>query len=538
MQITRTKPQDAQTERYIIISMIMSSEVCREIRAVYKKEYFQSKLTKEIAKWCMDFYDQYEQAIKQDIEAHLEMKSKAGTIDPDLEDEIRKFLFSLSEEYENWETLNEKYYTDIAIKYFQKRSYLNLSEQLKNAVYENDLETANKNYLEFTKVQSALDNSRDILEEDSIEKLRLSTENRPPVLFEMPGDLGKLIGPIERATFIGILGGEKSGKTYHLMMFAIAAAKRGLNVAMIETGDLTQDQLDTRFYSYLTNKAAKYKHAGMRRIAVPDCIHNQTGECTEAKSDLVVVRFDEEKRQYVYTADIKDDEVIKTHIPCSVCKNLRRASDGFADPEDNREHFFKGSVWWEFKKIEMWNWSEAKNAVRKFKKRFKGKIITEAFPMQSIRASDVRNWILSKQKNDGWLPDIVLIDYPDIMLPEQNKEYRHQENEKWMILRQISQEFNCCVVATTQADSKSYGKDNLSLQNFSEDKRKYSHVTHFFAINKSRYESENGCSRFSALLLREDMIEIGKQVTLIQNLNVSNPFVSTFFGKMPVITET
>jgi hypothetical protein len=307
---------------------------------------------------------------------------------------------------------------------------------------------------------------------------------------------------------------------------------------MIETGDLTQDQLDTRFYSYFTKKAAKQKHAGKKRVPVQDCIHNQTGECADAESNLKVIRFDEENKRYVYTVNIKDEDVIQTHIPCAKCKNFRKPSKSFApDKEDIRDHFFKGSVWWEYKKIKKWNWTEARNAVKKFKKRFKGTIITEAFPMQSIRASDIRNWILSKQKNDGFLPDILLIDYPDILLPEQNKEYRHQENEKWMLLRQISQEFNCCVVAATQADSKSYGKDNLSLQNFSEDKRKYSHVTHFFAINKTRYESENGCSRFSALLLREDMIEVGKQVTLIQNLNISNPFVSTFLGKMPVITE-
>ena len=525
MKITRQKPEDAQTERYLIISLIVSENVCRGLYRQYNSDYFQSKMTKEISKWCFEFFTEYDDAIKKEIESLLEMKSKSGKLDPDLEEEIRKFLLDLSEEYSEWESLNEEFYLELGIKYFKKRSFIILSEQLKEAATSNDVDEAEKRYANFTKVSQVLSQAREITSVEGVDALKESMDRRPPSLFSMPGALGKLIGPIERETFIGILGGEKSGKTYHLMMFAMAAAKRGLKVAMLETGDLTQDQLDSRFYSYFTGKANKEKNAGNRIISVMDCLKNQTGECPDCTVDSPIIRMGQ-KGKYVFTVDVKDRDVLKNHSPCIQCYSDRERRDDF-----------KGSVWWQEKKIGQWTWDEAKRTVTKFKKRFKGEILSEAFPMQSMKASDIRNWVINKQKYDGKLFDIIIVDYPDILLPEGNREFRHQENEKWMILRQISQEFHCCVIASTQANAKAYNRDKLTLDNYSEDKRKYSHVTHFYAINKNKFEPHYGCSRFSTLMLREDSIGITNEVTLLQNLNVCNPCTKSFFGYMPLITD-
>ena len=522
MKITRQKPEDAQTERYLITALIVSEDVCRGLQNQFNQEYFQSKLTKEIAKWCFDFFAEYDDAIKKEIEPLLEMKSKSGKIEPDLEEEIRKFLMDLSEEYSEWETLNAQYYTELGIKYFRKRSFIILSEQLKEAATNNALEEAEQTYSEFVKVSQELSNEREILTAEAVDDLKISLERQPSYLFEMPGDLGKMIGPIERSTFIGILGAEKSGKTYHLMMFAHAAAKRGLNVAMIETGDLTQDQLDLRFYSYLTNKAYKEKNTGSKIVPTLDCLHNQLCDCADCEADTPVVQAVNGK--HFYTLDIKDKDILESHPVCIKC---------YRDRAENRK--FKGSVWWIEKEIKQWKWQEVKDRVERFHHRFKGKIVTEAFPMDSIKASDIRNWCIKKQRQEGWTPDVLICDYPDILAPESNKEFRHQENEKWKILRRISQEFHCCVIVATQANSKAYNRESLTLENFSEDKRKFSHVTHFFAINKTAHESRSGCSRLSTLLLREDYIEISNQVTLVQNLNVSNPNVYNFFGRMPRI---
>ena len=527
MKILRQKPEDAQTERFLITSFIVSENICRQLHNAFKPEYFQSEMTKEIAKWCFDFFEQYNEAIQKEIETTFEMKAKAGVIEPALEEEIRKFLIDLSSQYEEWETLNEQFYVDLGFKYFNKRSYLILSESLKEAALEGNVQEAANRFSNFIQIQQTLTTARDIMSIEAVDDLKKSLENQPPALFTMPGALGQMIGPIERETFIGILGGEKTGKTYHLMMFAVAAMKRGLKVAMIETGDLTQNQLDLRFYSRFTGKTSRDRNVGLRNIPIPDCVLNQTGECEHSTVHSPILSKNEENGRYFYTVNIKDKDTLLQHTPCIECyKDL-----------DTRFTKFQGSVWWQQQQIDKWNWHEAKKAVHKFQRRYKGKLITEAFPMRSIKASDIRRWVINKQKNEGWVPDVLIIDYPDILLPEGNGESRHQENEKWMILRSISQEFHNCVIVSTQADSKSYNRDSLSLDNFSEDKRKYSHVTHFFAINKNKYEPMFGCSRFGALLLREDDLQITQQVTLLQNLSICQPCAFSFFGRMPSVKQ-
>lgn len=333
-----------------------------------------------------------------------------------------------------------------------------------------------------------------------------------------------MIGPIRRESFIGLLGREKVGKTYALQIFAEAALKQGLRVAMIEVGDLSQDQLDGRFACSRTRKVLWEEKIGTHFTPVLDCLLNQMGKCEKNESERIVME-DPEKKKNVFIVDINDKDVLRGHTPCIECYKDRA-----------KRNNFKGSIWWKERYIDSWTWGELRQATRRFRKYFKGDLITESFPMRTVRMSDMRDWVLTKQKQSGWIPDLFIIDYPDIMLPENNRqEYRHGENEKWMIARQISQEFHNCVLFVTQADAKAYGRDTLKLDNYSEDKRKYAHTTHFFSLNKTEYEEEMGCLRVGNLILREDSIKVSQQVTVLQELVTSHPYVASFFGRVPSI---
>ena len=85
--------------------------------------------------------------------------------------------------------------------------------------------------------------------------------------------------------------------------------------------------------------------------------------------------------------------------------------------------------------------------------------------------------ILQKWKREGFIPDLILIDYADLIVSNTKVDVRHQIDGIWKQLRGLSQEYNCLIVSPTQADAKSYETDLLTLKNFSEDKRKFAHVT-------------------------------------------------------------
>ena len=53
-----------------------------------------------------------------------------------------------------------------------------------------------------------------------------------------------------------------------------------------------------------------------------------------------------------------------------------------------------------------------------------------------------------------------------------------------MGLRSIAMEFNCCIITATQSDSGAYSQLRQGRGNFSEDKRKASHVSALIGLNK------------------------------------------------------
>lgn len=148
----------------------------------------------------------------------------------------------------------------------------------------------------------------------------------------------------------------------------------------------------------------------------------------------------------------------------------------------------------------------------------------------STTVKDIRNDIEELVRN-GWVPDVLIIDYADILAPEPGSgdEYRHQINETWKALRRLSQDFHLLLVTATQADAASYGKGLIRRENFSEDKRKLSHVTGCLGINQTEPEKEKGLFRLNWVLLREGTYYESKCVTVASCLAIANPCVTSIW---------
>ena len=137
------------------------------------------------------------------------------------------------------------------------------------------------------------------------------------------------------------------------------------------------------------------------------------------------------------------------------------------------------------------------------------------------------NW----EKQDGFVPDLIVIDYADLLVGD-SKDFRQLQNEIWKDLRRLSQEKGQPLVVTaTQADAKSYDTNKLKLSNFSEDKRKYAHVTAFYGLNQDKEgrEKKLGILRLNELLLRDGDFSVNNEITLLQNLRRGNPFLGSYF---------
>ena len=125
------------------------------------------------------------------------------------------------------------------------------------------------------------------------------------------------------------------------------------------------------------------------------------------------------------------------------------------------------------------------------------------------------------------MPDVIIIDYADILAPEPNTgqlNIRDQINSTWKALRRLSQEKHCLVIAPTQADAASYNQTLLDLRNFSEDKRKLSHVTGMLGLNQTKEEKGRGIMRLNWIVLREDNFQTDRCLYVGQCLTLGRAF--------------
>jgi hypothetical protein len=112
--------------------------------------------------------------------------------------------------------------------------------------------------------------------------------------------------------------------------------------------------------------------------------------------------------------------------------------------------------------------------------------------------------ILDEWARDEWIPDVIVIDYADILnMNHIGLEGRDRIDYTWKQLRRISQERHCLVVTATQSDASAYDARTISRKHFSNDKRKNAHVTGMVGLNQTPKEKDWGLMRLNWVVLRE-----------------------------------
>ncbi len=133
------------------------------------------------------------------------------------------------------------------------------------------------------------------------------------------------------------------------------------------------------------------------------------------------------------------------------------------------------------------------------------------------------------QEYDGFIPDVIICDYPDIFdKDDRRQEGRDVENTRWKLLRKLCQDRHVLLIVVTQTN-RSGINDDPDATAVSEDKRKLDHVTALFGLNQTEEEEEMGVVRISNLLVREGKREVGKQVRIIQCLEIGQPYIASYY---------
>ena len=293
-------------------------------------------------------------------------------------------------------------------------------------------------------------------------------EEKAEPLITYPGDLGAFIGDqLGRDEFVAITGATGRGKTWWLMDIAWRGMEQNRKVAFFEVGDMSEAQMLRR----MACRAAAHPLKAPFELEIPTGIEFEHGE------DMADVEYKTKEFDGPLTA------------------------------------------------------GKAKKAMDKVKRRrAPDSLRLSSHPASSISVAGIDS-VLDSWERLGWVADVVVIDYADILAAPSGMTPGDREciNESWKQMRNMSQRRHCLVVTATQADAGAYDADVIRRGNFSDDRRKNDHVTGMLGLNASDDEKDAGITRLNWTKRREEAFNESRCVHVAGCLAIGRPWLKSTF---------
>lgn len=227
----RTKV-DMSEERLVLSHCIADSAFLREIHSIGSPALFESKFARTVAGWVWEFHEEtgLQEAPGRLIQ-EIYQRRKREVADEDELDLVQEFLVALSADWERAEISNAEWSIQQGIGYFKMRSLEKLEEGLKRALTLRDTESAEQVLADYKRIQRSTGQRVSMIHDTSL--IEHAFNNTDEVLFEFPGALGQVIGPILKGDFGAFFAPMKRGKSYWLKYFNYCAMRNGLETLSI-----------------------------------------------------------------------------------------------------------------------------------------------------------------------------------------------------------------------------------------------------------------------------------------------------------------
>jgi len=519
---------DASIERRILIGMITNTQFLGRMVPLLKElSLLELPYGRTVARWCLSHYKRYKKAPGRHVQDLYNAAIRRGMREEE-EELLGEFVASLSKEYAQGELLNVDYLTDEAKEFVNGRAIAILMEDVGAELTHGNTRAAEARLSLHKKLGPPdVAGVNPLLDKDVVIDALDNVEEDDLISF--PGAFGKLLeSQLGRESLIGIQAPEKRGKTMLLIEFTIRALAARRNTVYLSVGDMSQKQVTRRFHARVSGKHWLRKYCADLLVPVLDCCYNQKNTCelscrTCTKGlDIHVPEDDDENEEKdtdeQFTPEELFDSAPRGYTPCSVC--AARGRDTFA-----------GAVFYRLRKqVDPLTWREGLRNARKFLTRFRGRDFKlECYPNASVNVKDIRDQLDIWEDVEGFVPDVIVLDYADNLGPEdKRKEFRHQQNETWQMLRALSMDKHCLVVTASQASIAAHKAVSQTMEHFSEDKRKYAHTTGTLALNQTGEEKKQGLLRVGWLVLREGLYHTDEEVTILQCHQIGRPLIASY----------
>lgn len=463
---------DGNKARLVLSGMIVHDSVLGKIASKWDKKdgLFASSWENRIANWAVSYYDKYGKAPGKAIVGIFRAWADDNKKDKQTVKAAEAFLEGLSEE---WGRLKKaatpEYLADLAGDHFNRVRAERLKEQIEGDLEAGKVEDAFKRIARFEKVEIGQGSLIDVLGDRTMIDEMLAAAQEP-ALVEYPGDAGRFFGrTFRRSAFVAFMGKAKSGKSFWLIDVAWRAMQQRHKVLVVQIGDMVKEDMAERWTARAAKRPVESQEGWPTTIQIP------TG-FEEDDEGAWKVSFDERRFKRAPTGD------------------------------------------------ELW---EANQRVRKLLKSKIPLLKMAVYSNGSIGMDGVRA-LVQQCERSGWVPDVLCLDYADLLAPAAGySESRDAVNANWKGLRKLSQDYHMLVVTGTQANAASFTAESLDMSNFSEDRRKFDHVTAMLGINQTDGDKDVGVTRLNYLVLRKGKFTVKRQVYAAGCLAIANPCIKS-----------
>lgn len=473
---------DGSIERKILLGLILNKAILSRVSSKWNGNLFRSFVANVIGSLCVDFYKRYGNAPEKAIDALYE-EWRNSERNQERAELVGDLLQQLSSEYYHFsEELNSDLIIDLAGKYFQEVGQEKLKEEIESLISAKNFDKVEQVIASYRKIELGIGSGIDLFTD--FEEIKSTfAETTSDVLVQYPGALGEFFGfDLSRDSLVAFTGTAKSGKSFWIQDIAWRGMLNRKKVAYFEAGDLSKKQVIMRFM--VRASARPYRSTNLKQPYWPCDV--------TIPEEMEVVKGEKSGKKRGYVTKSK----VKTFIkPLDFEKAKQACEKVMMNNVKSKNSYFKLSVH-----------------------------PTATLSLDMIRTS------LENYAVDNWYPDIIVVDYPDIMAKSKySKDDRESINTIWENLRRLSQEYHCLIVIATQSDADGYKQETLDKGNFSGDRRKNDHVTAMYGINSSDEERSRGIIRLNVMARREGVYNSKKCIHVAQCIPIGNPAVVSSF---------
>ncbi len=515
-------------ERRILTGMIVSTDYLHRIHRFWDPSLLASNEIRIVSEWCMSYFKKYERAPDRDIENIYMENLKKGRMPKDTAEYIELLLSDISDEYGRDTQFNSAYLYDKTVSYLKSRELEEHNAEIEYLISGGQVEEAEQLAESFTsKIRIEGSDGLELSSEEALDRVERAFDETVQRVVEYPGRLGEIWNDhLIRGGFVSFLAPEKRGKTFWMLETCLRAVRQKANVVFFAAGDMTEAQMLKRICVYIAQKSDRERYCGERFSPVGDCVYNQLDLCTRPDRNCDHGIFPEVSEDFFFQ---NKDSLVDIDT-------LKEKFEVYPDYEPCDSHTCterKGTVWLQkIDAVDALTAPEARKALQEFFKRYKRRFKLIAHPAGTLTVSEMNRILNEWEQNDGFVPDVIAVDYADLLSADDGKagEFRHKQDHIWKGLRALLQEKHALMITATQADADSYKRDRLSLMNFSEDKRKYAHVTAQYGLNQDPQgrEKKLGIMRINEIVVREGEFSADTEVSVLYDHSMGRAFLESY----------